>query len=68
MSETLPMSIKEQIGSFGKAMQAKDLATIFGVNKDLIYEQARLGIIPSFRIGSAVRFDPRKVCDWYDLQ
>lgn len=64
----VPMSIKEKIGSFSKAMQAKDLAGIFGVTKDLIYEQARLGTIPSFRIGTAVRFDPKRVSEWYDKQ
>ena len=66
--KALPMSVKERIGSFERAMQAKELAAIFGVTKDLIYEQARLGIIPSFRIGTAVRFDPRAVCDWFDRQ
>lgn len=67
-TNTLPMSIKEKIASFTGAMEAKDLATIFSVTKATIYEQARLGILPSFRIGTAVRFDPRAVCDWYERQ
>jgi excisionase family DNA binding protein len=63
-----PMNIKERIASFGRALEAKELAEIFGVTEALIYKQARTGAIPSFRIGTLVRFDPRAVCDWLDRQ
>ena len=62
------MSIKEKICSFDGALEAKDLAKILGVKKTMIYQQARKGTIPSFRIGTLVRFDPRAVCDWFDRQ
>jgi predicted DNA-binding transcriptional regulator AlpA len=67
-TNTQPMGVKERIGSFGRALEAKELAAIFGVTEALIYKQARKGIIPSFRIGTLVRFDPRAVCDWFDRQ
>lgn len=67
-TRTIPTSIKERICNFEGALQARDLANIFGVTKNLIYEQARIGTLPSFRIGTAVRFDPRAVCEWYEKQ
>lgn len=67
-NNTLPMSLKERIDSFGRALDAKELAAIFGVTEDLIYKQARTGVMPSFKIGTLVRFDPRAVCEWYEKQ
>lgn len=65
---TKPTSIKERICSFEGAIQAKELATIFGVSEALIYKQARKGVIPNFRIGTTVLFDPRTVYEWYEKQ
>jgi excisionase family DNA binding protein len=65
---TTPMSIKERIGSFGGALNAEELAKIFRVTKASIYEQTRKGSLPSFRVGTSVRFDPKVVCEWYDRQ
>lgn len=67
-NNTVPMSLKERIHSFGRALEAKELAAIFGVTEDLIYKQARTGVMPSFRIGTLVRFDPMEVCEWYEGQ
>jgi excisionase family DNA binding protein len=64
----LPMSIKERIDSFGRALEAKELATLFNVTEDLIYKQARTGVMPSFKIGTLVRFDPKALCEWIDKQ
>jgi Helix-turn-helix domain len=63
-----PMSIKERIVSFDGALDAEDLSKILKVDKASIYKQARQGTIPSFRIDTMVRFDPKALCEWYDLQ
>ena len=65
---TTMMSMKERLFSFGRALGVKDLASIFGVTEATIYKQARQGTIPSFRIGTLVRFDPKLVCEWYEKQ
>jgi excisionase family DNA binding protein len=46
------------------ALKARDLAEMFGVTQQHIYKLAALGVIPSFRVGSAVRFDPGTVAEW----
>jgi excisionase family DNA binding protein len=46
------------------ALKARDLAQLFGVTQQHIYKLAAKGVIPSFRVGTAVRFDPSVVADW----
>jgi excisionase family DNA binding protein len=63
-----PLGVKEMIAQFGRALTAKELASITSMDKETIYYHARKGAIPSFRIGSSVRFDPKALCEWYDSQ
>jgi excisionase family DNA binding protein len=65
---TLPkrerLSITEELSHIEGAITADRLAKILGVSKITIFKMAKAGRIPSFRIGTCVRFDPRKVADW----
>jgi hypothetical protein len=47
-----------RIASSKGALNAKQLAVIFGL--------ARTGMIPCFRLGTSVRFDPKARCEWLD--
>jgi excisionase family DNA binding protein len=47
-----------------RPLSAPDLAEMLGVHKVTIYKLARRGDIPSYRIASAVRFDPASVAAW----
>lgn len=60
--------IKDLIASFGRALTADEIADLFGISAAMIYKNARSGNLPSFRIGTSVRFDPQKVCEWIDRQ
>ena len=64
LSELKYMSIADQIEKTGHALTAEDLAKLLCVSKLLIYKQAAAGRIPSFRVGTCVRFDPRAVANW----
>ena len=44
------------------------LAELWGVGVDLIYKMSAAGTLPHFRIGSAVRYDPKDICEWLDVQ
>jgi len=48
----------------GRALTANELAGMLTVSKVTIFKQAKAGRIPSFRIGTCVRFDPRSVAQW----
>lgn len=58
------MSIPEQIEQAGHALTADELSTILNVSRITIFKQAKAGRIPSFRIGTCVRFDPKAVAAW----
>ena len=46
----------------GRALTVADLEQVFSVHRLTIYKMARAGRIPgAFKIGSCLRFDPRKV-------
>jgi excisionase family DNA binding protein len=57
-------SIADQVESYRHALEASELAELLAVSKVTIFKLAKAGRIPSFRVGTCVRFDPRKVADW----
>lgn len=63
-----PVSLADRIARIGRAIKAKELAAILMVDKVTIYNHAAAGRIPSFHIGTAVRFDPVAVAKWLRTQ
>jgi excisionase family DNA binding protein len=59
-----PLSLIDRLGSFQRAMTAKELAALFQVSRLTVIRKAKKGIIPSFRVGTCVRFDPRAIAFW----
>jgi excisionase family DNA binding protein len=57
-------SLADQIEKTGHALTAKELAVLLAVSRITIFKHAKAGRIPSFRIGTCVRFDPRAVAQW----
>ena len=50
------------------ALTAKQLAEMLNISPKTVFKLAKAGRIPSFRVGSAVRFDARLVIDWLRKQ
>jgi excisionase family DNA binding protein len=59
-----PMSLPDRIEQIGRALTADELASMLTVSRITIFKQAKAGRIPSFRIGTCVRFDPKSVAQW----
>jgi excisionase family DNA binding protein len=57
------MTLIEQFESRTQALTVAELAEILQMSKSAVYEQAAAGRIPSFKIGSARRFDPKLIAD-----
>jgi len=49
-------------------LAATQLASVLAVSRIVIYKLAQRGRIPSFRVGTCVRFDPRAVANWLRSQ
>jgi len=59
-----PLSLADRIERFGRALNARQLAALLAVSKIVVYKLAKAGRLPSFRIGTCVRFDPKAVAAW----
>jgi excisionase family DNA binding protein len=59
-----PRSLADQIESYSHALKAAELAEVLSVSRITVFKMAKAGRIPSFRIGTCVRFDPRAVATW----
>ncbi len=56
--------IIETIEKTERALTAQELAAILHVSTMSIYRTAKCNALPSFRIGSSLRFDPKVVANW----
>jgi excisionase family DNA binding protein len=58
------MSLPDYLASVDHALTTSELAAVLGVSRRSIFDLAKAGRIPSFRVGSSVRFDPHRVATW----
>jgi excisionase family DNA binding protein len=69
MAELETLTLTKKIARGAKAaLTAKQLGELLNISSKTIFKLARAGRIPSFRIGTAVRFDARLVIDWLRQQ
>jgi excisionase family DNA binding protein len=66
--ETTSVTLADQIEQTGHALTADELASVLSVSRITIFKQAKAGRIPSFRVGTCVRFDPKTTADWLRTQ
>ena len=65
--ETLTLT-RKLLRSAKGALTAKQLAGVLNISPKTVFKLAKAGRIPSFRVGTAVRFDPRLIVDWLRRQ
>jgi excisionase family DNA binding protein len=57
-------SIASVLAGMHRVMTADELAKLLQMSRITILRRARRGLIPSFRIGSCVRFDSAAISKW----
>ena len=67
-SSAEPSSLADRIERIGRALTADELAKMLRVSRITIFKQAKAGRIPSFRVGTCVRFCPKAAADWLRRQ
>jgi excisionase family DNA binding protein len=58
------MTIIEQIEKRSSALKTSEVAKLLEVTRQHIYCLAAQGLIPCFRVGGAIRFDPQELAAW----
>lgn len=58
------MTLIEIFESRKEALNVEQVAELLGVSEKKIYRLSAAGVLPSFRVGSAVRFDGQDMADW----
>ena len=66
--EPIVQSVPDMIAGKGRALSAQELAVILHLTPAMVYKEAKDGRLPSFRVGTSVRFDPKLVIEWYRQQ
>jgi excisionase family DNA binding protein len=51
-----------------RALKVSEVAYLFQVSPMTIYRAAKEGSLPSFKVGSSLRFDPKTVTAWLKRQ
>jgi excisionase family DNA binding protein len=59
-----PLSLIDRLSNVQRAMTADELADLLQLSRLTVIRKAKKGTIPSFRIGTCVRFDPRSIALW----
>ena len=62
--EAVNLNLVEELEAKRGAIKVADLTRILGVDDKHIYRMAARGLLPSFHVGAAVRFDPQEVAKW----
>ena len=57
-------TLADQIASFKGALTARQLSELLSISAVTIFKMAKSGRLPSFRVGTCVRFCPRTVARW----
>jgi excisionase family DNA binding protein len=58
------MGLAEEIEKYKRALTARELAGILGLAPRTVRDRAAQGAIPAFKIGAAIRFDPKAIATW----
>lgn len=57
-------SLADIIQARRKALTINEFADLLSLAPTTVYDMARTGKLPCFRVGSAIRLDPKKAADW----
>jgi predicted DNA-binding transcriptional regulator AlpA len=56
--------LASKIEEIGHAATAAEIGALLAFGRTALYKMTKAGTIPSFKIGTSVRYDPYRVADW----
>jgi excisionase family DNA binding protein len=63
-----PITLIEQLDTFGRGMRPRELATLLGIGRSTLYEWVEAGTIPAYKHRGVVFFDPAMIAIWLRRQ
>jgi len=63
-THSVGFSLPQRIEGIRRAITASEVAALLSISPITVYKMAKAGRMPSFRVGTAVRFDPRALAEW----
>ena len=61
-----PATISQILRSYHRALTAREIAEILHLHPVTVYRKAKAHVIPCRFIGTAVRFDPGVIAQWWE--
>jgi excisionase family DNA binding protein len=58
------VSLGDFLDKRATALTVSEVAEILNISERQVYKLASLNVIPCFRVGSSIRFDPSQVAAW----
>jgi excisionase family DNA binding protein len=62
----IPDSNKGRVDPHDQLLTVKEVAGLIGLPRQVIYDKAISGEIPSFKIGKRYKFSRKKVLEWFE--
>ena len=59
-------SLADKFREFDRVLSASDVESVMSLPIKTVYDWAKSGRIPSFKMGAKVCFDPFQLADWYE--
>ena len=60
------MTLIETLKGRQGLMDAKEVAPLLDMNKEVLYRKVKAGLVPHFRILGQVKFDPVVLAEWLE--
>lgn len=65
-STPAPATISQILRSYHRALTAREIAEMLHLHPVTVYRKAKAHVIPCRFIGTAVRFDPGVIAQWWE--
>ncbi len=62
--QRMGLFLPQHLRSLGQALTVAEVAELLKVSERHVYHLVQSGVMPHFKVGSAVRFDPDTLGDW----
>ena len=56
--------LASKIEEIGHALTATELGPLLALKRTALYQKTKAGTIPSFKLGTSVRYDPYRIAEW----